>query len=470
MIAFIDKMRGPIALLAAMVAEKACYLAGILIISRLLSISDFGVYSFALYAGFTVATLAEFGFQPIITRDIVAVPERRRELLGVALLLKIPLALACVAIIGLMILFGEFEYEQAQLLWIIGLSQIAVTVSQLGNAVFRATQRLELESLSSFVRGALYLAASAGTLLAGFPLIWAAWAIFAASVASMAITLILATLVIRPAWPEHIKSDIWYLLAQAWPMGCSIIATSVFSTLSVIVLRLLMDDASVGWYNSAHSLASHIGFIPEVVTAALLPAMVVALQRNTTDKQPLTEMVLVMLGFALPIALGATLLAPQILSLIFGAKFAPAAPTLIWLMWTTPFSFVNVAYLLFLSTRKRQHVWLVLVLIGIALSALSLRILIPMFGSQGAAQARLAGEVGVWLIGSWMVRKALNYTRLVASIGRIGFALAGLFVVVWISHSAPVIISIGLGAAIYAILVATLGPWPVAVWRSVLSR
>jgi O-antigen/teichoic acid export membrane protein len=463
-------MYGPIVLFIATVAEKGLYLAAMLVISRLLSVSDFGKFSFALYAGFSIAALAEFGFQPIVTRDVVASPARRHEVFGAALLLKVPLALAAAAAIGVMGWLGDLDREQAQLLWIIGLSQVAVTVSYLGHAIFRATQRLDLESLAAFVRGALYLGTSVGALLLGFPLSVAAWAILVGNIMSMAITLGLAGAIIRPALPRRLVAEARQLLAQAAPLAASIIATAVFSTLSVIALRLSMDDTSVGWYNSAHSLTSHMSFIPEVVTAALLPPMVVALQRHAADRQPLTEMVLVLLGLALPIAGGATLLAPHIMTLVFGLKFAPAAPALIWLIWTAPFTFVNVAYLLLLSTQKRQLVWPAFVLAGIAISVLSLIVLIPVLGSTGAAIARLAGEVGVFVLGTWQVRKALDYARLLAGIARICLALAGMVAVVWVSQSAPVLIPIGLGAAIYGLLIATLGPWPLQLRRAIAGR
>jgi O-antigen/teichoic acid export membrane protein len=465
-----SRLGGSIALTIALAIEKLCYLASMLIVSRILSVADFGRYSFALYAGFMIATLAEFGFQPILVRDIVATPEQRRQLLGTALLLKLPLALLSAVGIGAMILYGRFDQAQSQLLWILGLGQIAVAISYVANAVFRATQRLELEGLSACVRGLLYLAASAGVLFAGLPLRVAALAIMLANLASMALALGLASNLVRPAWPADLAREGWAFLSQTAPMACSTIVTAVFATLSVVVLRLLMDSDAVGWYNSAHALNSHTGFIPEVVTAALLPPMVVALQRDKDDRRPLTEMLVVMLGCSLPIALGTTLLAPQILTLVYGTKFLPAATTLMWLIWTAPFSFVNVAYLLFLSARKQQHRWLALVLVGIVLTALSLWVLIPFFGSLGAAMARLVGEGSVCLLGTWMLRRSIDYRRLLRSGARLALALLGLFVAVWLSQSAPVVVPIALGAVIYAVAVAMLGPWPIAVWRAALNR
>lgn len=457
-------------LFAAALAEKVCYLAAMLVISRLLSVADFGKFSFALYAGFAVAVLAEFGFQPIVTRDIVAAPERRGELFGTALLLKVPLALAAAAIVGGLSLFGGFEREQAQLLWMIGLSQIAVTISYLGNSVFRAARRLRIEALAAIVRGVLYLAAAAGTLALGLPLRSAAWAIVLANLVSMIVTFALACRIIRPALSRRIGSDARHLLAQSAPVAGSVIATSAFSSLSVFVLRWLMDDASVGWYNSAHSLTSHTTFIPEVVTAALLPPMVIALQRDEADRRPLTEMLLVMLGLALPIAIGGSLLAPHLLSLVFGAKFGPAAPTLTWLIWTAPCSFVNVAYLLFLSARKQQWLWPVFVLVGIALTTIGLYALIPVFGSTGAAIARLIGEAGVVILGTWRVRRSIDFGCLLRGIARIGVGLVGLAAVVLLSQPAPVVIPIGLGAAVYGALIAAFGPWPIKRWHAVFSR
>ena len=60
MLAAVSKIQGSAVLFAAALGEKVCYLAAMLVISRLLSVADFGKFSFALYAGFAVCFLATY--------------------------------------------------------------------------------------------------------------------------------------------------------------------------------------------------------------------------------------------------------------------------------------------------------------------------------------------------------------------------------------------------------------------------
>jgi len=461
---------GAILLLPAKVTEKVCYFIVTLLISRLFSVSDYGRFSFAIYFGFSLAVLAEFGLQTIVTRDLVAYPARQRDLFGTALILKIPLSLAALLIIGSISLLAQLEHEQAKLLWIIGLGQITVTIGYLGNAVFRATQRLEIEALSTFARGMLYLVATIVALLKHLPLVGIAWFILLANTVSTILLLILASRIIRPTYPRSPVGKILSMLNQATPLALSLVATAAFSTLSMVVLRLLMQDTLVGWYNSANALTANLFFLPEVVMAALLPPMITALQKDNLNRRPLTESVVIMVLLSLPISLSIFMFAPRILSIMFGSKFVAAAVALRWLIWTFPLYCVNFAYMMFFSTRRQQHLWLLFVLLGILTTALGLIILLPVFGMEGAAMSRLAGEMMVFVLGTFRARTFVDKSRLIFSTVRIGAALIGLAAVVWIGRSTPLFFPVTLGAITYLTLVISFGPWSVRTWTDAITR
>jgi O-antigen/teichoic acid export membrane protein len=466
----IRRSRGTVLLFPARLAEKICYFIVTLLISRSFSVSDYGQFSFAIYFGFSIAVLAEFGLQTVVTRDLVAYPARQRELFGTALILKIPLSLAALLIIGAINLLTELGHEQAILLWIIGLGQIAVTIGYLGNAVFRATQRLEIESLSTLARGMLYLVATIVALLNDLPLLGIAWFILLANSVSTMLLLILACRIIRPICPHALVDKILSMLNQATPLALSLVATAAFSTLSTVVLRLSMHDTLIGWYNSANALTANLFFLPDVVMAALLPPMITALQKDNLNRRPLTESLVIMVLLSLPISLSIFMFAPRILSFIFGGKFATAAVALRWLIWTLPLYYVNFAYMMFFSARRQQHLWLLFVLLGILVTALALIILLPVFGMEGAAMSRLVGEITVFVLGTLRARTSVDKSRLIFSTVRIGAALAGLAIVVWISRSTPLFFLAGLGAITYAALVISFGPWSVSTWADAITR
>jgi O-antigen/teichoic acid export membrane protein len=198
--------------------------------------------------------------------------------------------------------------------------------------------------------------------------------------------------------------------------------------------------------------------------------MIIALQKDNLNRRPLTESVVIMLLLSLPISLGIFMFAPRILSLMFGSKFAAASVALGWLIWTLPLYCVNFAYMMFFSARRQQRLWLLFVLLGILTTALGLIILLPVFGMEGAAMSRLAGEMTVFILGTFRARASVDRSRLVFSTVRIGVALAGLATVVWIGRSTHLLFPVTLGAITYFVLVIAFGPWSVRTWADAITR
>jgi O-antigen/teichoic acid export membrane protein len=162
------------------------------------------------------------------------------------------------------------------------------------------------------------------------------------------------------------------------------------------VLLRLFDNATVlGYYAAAYGMVSFFANLGGTYGANLLPVLTRS-GREGPEKQLATYHSAAAHVFALglPVAIGGSLVADQIIATVFGADFAPAAPVLSILIWTFPLALFRDTALMGLMSRGLEG--RVLRLTGWAAllnMALNL-VLIPVWGMTGAAIATVAGEGG----------------------------------------------------------------------------
>jgi O-antigen/teichoic acid export membrane protein len=182
-----------------------------------------------------------------------------------------------------------------------------------------------------------------------------------------------------------------------------------------LILSALAPLSAVGWYGVMTRLLGTLLFVPTILSTVYLPRFVRARTEGHkalgAEARPPLELVLVL---ALPIAAGATLVAPKLISDIYGPSFLPAIPVLVLLALCVPPIYLNIMANQVLIAANRQLDW-TKVMVGAAIinPALNL-VLIPYANSRwqngavGAAFALLVTEVGMSVVALAMMPRVLN--------------------------------------------------------------
>jgi len=140
-----------------------------------------------------------------------------------------------------------------------------------------------------------------------------------------------------------------------------------------------------------------------------------------------------MLILGIPIAVGTTLLADRIITLVFGDGYAPSVVVLQLLIWSLVFIFANAPFFrLFESTNKQMVVTKITGLMVIVNVAINL-VLIPRFSYVGASIAMLITEFLVVALTFFLAEKdfhVLKKTELASILLKVvsASALMGLFI------------------------------------------
>jgi O-antigen/teichoic acid export membrane protein len=198
-------------------------------------------------------------------------------------------------------------------------------------------------------------------------------------------------------WPERrcATRRISYL-CEAFPLGIALLAVQLYLNLDVVLLSLMKDDATVGLYSAAVNIRVLLSNCGSMAVLAMFPAISRIWKENPAHLSSfLTETTRIFLAFAMPLAVGGSLLAREVLSAVYGPKYADGGAALQILIWAVALAFVNYNYGNPLMACDKQKKYAVGVALGAGLNGIANLILIPRLGLRGAASSAVLTEAAI---------------------------------------------------------------------------
>jgi O-antigen/teichoic acid export membrane protein/glycosyltransferase involved in cell wall biosynthesis len=390
-------VRGRVAaLLASRAARQAALFAGSAALVGLLSVvaratlartlspAEFADFAFAFSALFLLALVFEFGLLFPAGRAVARCGGKdRRETVGAALLLYVPVGLAfCVAVLGLS--YGVdswFDVEAGSALRATAPLAFVYPFQQLALWLAQGADRLHLYSLSA-AAGQVLFAAALGVLLASEVGLSLELALAAQAAAFLAGWIPLVVL-LRPrlrAGARRVRG----LLADTRAFGVDAYAGRLLSmgtyNMDVLLVAALSDARSVALYAIAVTVARAAGLATQGIGAALFPRLA---RHARIERRWLVA------AWSLGLAAAAvlTLASEPLVRAVFSDQYAVGMALLGPLAFAEAIRGVTQLYNSALSAQGRGRE---LRNAGLALTAANLALnftLIPAFGATGAAWA-----------------------------------------------------------------------------------
>ncbi len=379
-------------LLLAEGANRGARFLFLVILARHLGSGSYGGWAFALAYVTIFAILVEFGFATLTTREIARDPSSVSRYLTNLALAKIVLAGLGVALMTAALPLTR-QTELRTLIYLLALGAFLNSFAQLFNAVFRAHNRMELETWSRLAQSVVLLAAPV-------PLVWlsAPSTIFvlvyaSASAVSAAFSFLI---LVRMYGPLRFEVDLPFLrsaLRVAWPFALSFFLTSIYYYLDSVMLGSMGQKVEVGWYNAAYLPVLGLITALAVLINAVFP-LLARLYRESREQfqRTLDQYARLLVIIALLIAAAGWFLAGDVLTAVFGSEYAPGAAAFRVLLLTASVTYVGGIYYssLFSCDRQRDYLWGVS--LGVALNVGLNLILIPRYSLNGAAVSTLVGQ------------------------------------------------------------------------------
>ena len=357
-------------------------------VARYLGPERFGLLSYSLSFVLLFSSLASFGLDDILVRELVQSPEKRKDLLGTVFWLKVSGALVMGTAIALVL---KYKVEDQQTYWMIAL----ITFGFLFQATNVVDFYFQSQVQSKFAVRAQVIQLILTSLFKIY-LVWAkaelVWFAFALML-DQAVVAVLFLLVYH--WQIEwfpFFSFRWIqakkLMRDAWPLIFAGMVVSIYMKIDQVMLKEMLDAKAVGVYAAAVKLCEAWYFVPSVITASLFPVIISSKQKSDTlYQQRMQKLYDLMVWVSVTVAIPTTFLADWVIVILYGNDFEASATVLRIYIWAGVFTFLGVASFKWLVTENLQHYSFYVLAIGAIINIGSNLLLVPIYGINGAAVA-----------------------------------------------------------------------------------
>lgn len=399
-------VRGFGVLAASSLLSQLIAFAALAYVARRIGVTNLGAYTLTVTIAGYFGLVANLGVSYLATRDIATRPDDGVSILRQALAIQVPLsillygafialapglvhgdvAVRMVPVVGLLLFTNA-----ATLDWVLlslGRSRTVATWRLIGQVIYGAlVPILVIPGATGAVRYAwLNILGLAVTALG------IAWA-----VVRVAQTRVLPPpRKLKVGLETYVRRTLLPRLRRSLPFGYSLVMIQIYVAVDILLLGLLASTRAVGLYAAANKLPAAVNVFANLWLNVFFPH---ASHRLTDEpesfRRDLGRIITAAVIIAAAISVGALLCAGSLIPLIFGPGFRSAS---------APFALLAVAQSLVLLQANFSNVLLaggrersfatLLTCAAVAITALDL-ILIPPYGTVGAAIATVVAEVGL---------------------------------------------------------------------------
>ena len=368
--------------------------------------SELGGYFVAIALTNLIAILTELGIQNPLIREMTLHPQQTRHYLGNALIVRVILSIVAY---GIMIISGIWLYPSiiVKMIVFLGLAEIANSLAQLYRCVFRAHEEMKYEALTVIAERGAFLVIGGGAILRGYGLVPVCQVMLAAGCINLILSVGLTRLRFTPLRFQPSRETVKVLMQQALPFAVGNLFNLLYFRVDAIMLSKLSSegvDANT-WYGLAYTIVNASTILPGAfMMGAMFPVLSRAWEREK-GRFPgaYTFGMRWMVLSGLPLAVGLSLLSPEITAMLFPtytpSEVGKIATALQWLSWAGGLIFVTTAVQAVLRATDKRRAFSVL-MGATALLNICLNIyLIPRYSHVGAAKAMVMSEAFLLIFG-----------------------------------------------------------------------
>ncbi|MCX7956615.1 MAG: flippase [Endomicrobia bacterium] len=387
----------------AKIPESLLSLFTLMLITRIINMEDYGVYSFAVAYITMFSPLCDVGMTPILTREISMDKQKGRFLIGTATILRVFMVLIYVIIV----LVTTFTFkEPIKRIVVVGLLFSFLTYPLTAvNSVFYSELKIWWLSIGNILRKVIFL------------ILFLFLSIFKLGLISVVVSYVLSenltnlflfVVGLRYVLPIY-KFDVSFakfLLKQSLPLFLTILISMFYTKVDTVMLSFLTVNATVGMYNAAVQFYSFMFFVAAVIGSVFFPLM----SKFYNSKHFL---IIAVKGIIISLVVGLFILVIVLIAgeplmlFVLPKKYLDAIKILKVLCIGIPFAFINIILGDILIIIGKQNLMFIVSFLSSTINIFLNFILIPKFLSIGAALATSLTQVFSLVVYSFLILKFL---------------------------------------------------------------
>lgn len=376
------------ALAAGNLVTKFLGLAFLVYVARQLGDLGFGRFSTASALVGLAAVVPNYIARPYLIRETARAPREAGRILAQVTLTNFVFSLVVFAVLFLIAPHFGYHPDTVKAILILGLALVFDSASNSYHAALAGFERMELSAVLNIFNTLTTVAIGGAVLWLGHGLVALICAYGIAKVLTFGFAL--WQLHRLGAAPES-RFDarlMATLLKGSWPFFVTTLFVMLYARLDIVMLSFFRPETEVGYYNAAYKVMEGLGLLSASFVTAIYPVLSrLFLDRPDRLREVYHQALRYLLAFVLPAATGLALIARDLMPLLFGATFAPAALALAILVWGQALDSINPLLSQTLRATNRERSVAAITGVGATVNLVANLALIPRYGLYGAAIA-----------------------------------------------------------------------------------
>ena len=419
--------------------NQLSFLVLFLAISRWQGPEEAGTFTLALRFSILFTTLALWGIEGYLIREVSANPSQAPDfLINSGISRSIFGVIAIIFLFWLIASINQYQPKMVTVIFLLSLSIIPEIITRMFFAVFFANLQfhypLIVSLILSIIRsgGGLYLLQING--LYSLAIFLTVTSLFGALLSAL-------VFLSRPHRSTGTTASFHARIGELVSgfnrrfLRIELVNSTPFAFLEILyivdvqadifIISLLMQADQIGYYAAAQSVVAVLAFAHYGYSAGLYPILTRLVRSGQESLWTFYENLFRFSAtIILPLMLGLLVFAQPITHFIFSMSFDPSVAVLQWLIWSFAIQFIEEPNSRMTIVSGRQSVLTVFLAISVVITIVLNLILIPAFGISGAAIARLISKLVYATLNGAFVYKNICRINLLPLLGRISVSFA----------------------------------------------
>ncbi|MGQ4892560.1 MAG: flippase [Candidatus Njordarchaeia archaeon] len=366
--------------------------------ARYLGPANYGILAFALALNGIFGVIANFGLDPLTVREVARDKSLARKYLANGIVLKLLFGTLTFLIVSLVVDLLGYPEITRKVVYIVTLSTIIAGISNLFKDIYQAFERMEFMSIGQVLQSALSLVFAITAIRLSLNVVYFAMIYLIVNLIVLGYNAVITTWkFLKPK--IEVDLSFWKsVVREAWPFALTSVLVSIYYWMDSVMLSYMKGNEVVGWYNAAYRIVLVALVVPQIYVVSIFPSLS---RYYISKKEGFNEVsrrsLKYMLVLSISISTLVTILAKEIILLIYGTEYSPSSSALRVLIWTIVFAFQNSVFYHVISSMNQQKIVSKISAIGALVNLLLNLLLIPEYSFLGAGVATLITEAIITL-------------------------------------------------------------------------
>jgi len=420
------------------------------LIARYLGVKSVGQYTVLISLFWIFQRIATIGLEQIIIREVAKDQRRANVFFSSGVLLGVITSL--VMILAMIVFTNIANYDKLIIscVYIISGAVLFTTINLIFQSIFIAFEKAELSLYGNVTSGLIKFISGFLALKFGYGLYGIIWAFTISSLAGLFVNFILMQKYVHPVKLVYNRKILKWIIKTTPFFAGSQLVNAFSGNITTIILSMLLNIESVGYYGIAMQLVGAIRMVIQSYKVAIQPVTARTFKESVKElrKFCLKSMRYIAM-LTIPVCAGTSILGSRIIEFIYSEKYLPAASLLkilIWIVFLYGFSMVITAILISANRQKTVFQSQVLSLAVRIIAAFSL---IPFFGYWGAALAVLLSNIADFSYKYYILSKEMFKISFIHIIWRILISTVIMSVFLLVFRKLDMLILVSLGIFVF---------------------